>query len=33
VQTRDLRMFVLSSSGRWAGVDIEPGLGSATFVG
>ncbi len=33
VQTSDLRMFVLASSGRWAGVDIEPGLGSATFVG
>jgi len=33
VQTRDQRMFVLAASGRWAGVDIEPGLASATFVG
>ena len=33
VQTRDLRLFVLASSGRWASVDIEPGLASATFVG
>lgn len=33
VQTRDRRMFVLAASGRWAGIGIEPGLGSPTFVG
>lgn len=33
VQTQDLQLFVLAASGRWAGVDIEPGLAAATFVG
>ncbi|HEX4978377.1 MAG TPA: LpqB family beta-propeller domain-containing protein [Nocardioides sp.] len=33
VQTRDGRLFVLAASGRWAGVEVEPGIGSPTFVG
>jgi hypothetical protein len=33
VQTRDGRLFVLAASGRWAGVGVEPGLASPTFVG
>lgn len=33
VQDGDLRMYVLAAGGRWATVDIEPGLAAATFVG
>lgn len=33
VQSPDQRLFVLAPSGRWATVDVEPGLLSTTFVG
>ncbi|MFP5253942.1 MAG: LpqB family beta-propeller domain-containing protein [Actinomycetes bacterium] len=33
VQTPEGRLLVLAASGRWADVDIEPGLASPTFVG